>query len=215
MTPEQARAIFLPVHGAIGVLTLVGGFGALATQKGSPRHRWFGRAFVIGMAGAIMAATPVLVVTGNLFLTGMGGFAAYMTYTGWRLARAKGQAGGPGDQAVSVAMIVGGLAFAALGAKVLLRGNGLGIVALAMGLGSATFAGVHLRWFRADRATRTTWVSVHVGAIGGGLIAGLTAFGAAAGTNYVPAVPEPVWWLGPTVVLGPLLARMPRGRLPR
>jgi hypothetical protein len=48
---------------------------------------------------------------------------------------------------------------------------------------------------------------MHLGAIGGGLIAGLTAFAAAVLTNYVPSVPEPLVWLAPTALLSPLLQR--------
>lgn len=205
MTPDDARALFLPIHGAIGIVTLIGGFGALIAKKGGAAHVWLGRLFAGGMALVIVAAIPVLMATENLFLTGMGSFAGYMTWTGWRIARAKNASGTATDLAVSTAMIVVGLAFAAYGALALLRGSGLGMVALAMGLGAAAFGRKHVRWFRAPVATRTPWVGEHLGSIGGGLIAGLTAFGAAAGTNYLPQVPEPVYWLAPTVVLSPLL----------
>lgn len=210
MTPDEARAFFLPVHGAIGVVTLIGGFGALAVAKGSPRHRRLGLVFVAGMAAVIVAAAPVLLVTGNLFLTGMGTFAAYMTWTGWRIARRKGASGGPVDQAVSVVMMVAGGAFAVVGGVALARGQTLGLVPVAMGLGSVAFAWHHWTWYRADRDRRVRWVAMHLGAVGGGLIAGLTAFGAAALTNYLPGVPEPVVWLAPTAVLGPLLRRAAR-----
>lgn len=205
LSPEDARALFLPLHGGIGIATLIGGFGALIAKKGSPAHIWLGRLFAGGMALVILAAIPVLLATENLFLTGMGSFAGYMTWTGWRIARAKNASGSTGDLAVSGAMIVVGLAFAAYGALALLRGTGLGIVAVAMGLGAAAFGRKHWRWFRAPVASRAPWVGEHLGSIGGGLIAGLTAFGAAAGTNYLPEVPEPVYWLAPTVVLSPLL----------
>ncbi len=214
MTPEDARALFLPLHGAVGVAALVGGFGALAVTKGSALHRRLGLLFVGGMSGAVVAATPVLLATGNVFLSGMGAFAAYMTWTGWRVARRKAAAGGPADQGVSAAMMVVGAAFALYGAAALVRGRPLGLVPVAMGLGAVAFARSHWRWFRADRATRAPWIAVHLGAIGGGLIAGLTAFGAAALTNYLPAVPEPVVWLAPTVVLGPLLRRASRAYVP-
>lgn len=210
MTPDEARSLFLPLHGLVGVAALVGGFGALATRKGSAPHRALGRLFALGMAGAIVAAIPVLVATGNVFLTGMGGFAGYMTFIGWRVARAKDGAGGVVDRAVAVAMIGVGLAFAGWGLAALVRGVPLGLVPVAMGLGAAAFARSHLRWFGADPATRERWVAVHLGAIGGGLIAGITAFAAATLTNWVPAVPEPVVWLAPTVILGPLLRRLAR-----
>ncbi len=203
-SPEDARTLFLPIHGSIGVATLIGGFGALIAKKGGAAHVWLGRLFAGGMALVILAAIPVLVATENLFLTGMGTFAGYMTWTGWRIARAKNTAGTAGDQAVSVAMMVVGLAFAAYGALALARGASLGIVALAMGLGAAAFGRKHWRWFRAPVGERAPWVAEHLGSIGGGLIAGLTAFGAAAGTNYLPQVPEPVYWLAPVVVLSPL-----------
>lgn len=207
MSPDEARALFLPVHGVVGAAALIGGFGALALAKGTATHRRLGQLFVLGMAGAIVAAVPVLVSTGNLFLTGMGGFAAYMTWTGWRIARQKQHAGGPVDQGVSAVALVGGLAFAAFGAWALVRGQPLGLVPVGMGLGAAAFARQHLGWYAADRATRTPWIAMHLGAIGGGLIAGITAFGAAAVTNWLPAIPEPLVWLAPAAVLSPLLQR--------
>lgn len=208
MSPEEARSLFLPLHGAVGLLALVGGVGALVTSRGSPRHRWFGLTFVVGMAGAVLAAIPVLVVTQNVFLTGMGGFAAYMTWTGWRIARQRSRAGGRLDQATSLLMILAGLGFAAWGLLKLLQGAGsLAIVPVLMGGGSVLFARQHLRWFRADPATRRPWIAEHLGAIGGGFIAGLTAFGAAAGTNLLPMVPEAVFWLGPAALLIPVLRR--------
>lgn len=210
MSPDDARAFFLPFHGVVGVAALVGGFGALAAPKGGLAHRRLGLVFAAGMALAIVLAVPVLVATQNIFLTGMGAFAGYMTWTGWRVARHKAAAGGWLEQTVSLAMMAGGIAFAAFGLRALLGGLVLGLVPLAMGLGAGAFARQHWRWYRADRATRGPWVAVHLGAIGGGLIAGLTAFGAAAVTNYVPAVPEWILWLAPAAVLSPLLVRAGR-----
>lgn len=212
MTPDDARALFLPVHGLVGVLALLGGFGALAARKGSRLHRLAGRVFVVAMAGAIVVAVPVLVATGNLFLTGMGGFAAYLTWTGWRIARLKSGPASPLDRAVSVLMIGAGLGFAGYGAWAVTRGVMLGLVPVAMGLGGAWLAVGHLRWFRTPIDRRGPWVPQHLGAVGGGLIAGLTAFAAAALTNYLPAVPEPLVWLAPGAILGPLLARETRRR---
>ena len=208
MSPDDARALFLPLHGLVGLCALVGGVGALATRPGSRPHIWLGRLFTLGMAGAILAATPVLLATQNVFLTGMGGFAAYMTVTGWRIARQRGAAGGRLDRGISTAMVVFGLSFAAWGLRALLRGGGaLGIVPVLMGVGSVLFARSHLRWYAAPAEQRSPWQAEHLGAMGGGLIAALTAFGAATGTNLLPVVPEPIWWLGPTLILGPLLRR--------
>lgn len=155
------------------------------------------------MAGAIVAAAPVVVVTGNTFLAGMGAFAAYMTWTGWRVARRRGAPGTPLDHAVCGLTMVGGLLFAAFGARALVAGHALGLVPVAMGIGAAAFARRHRRWFLDP--SRERWVAVHLGAIGGGLIAGCTAFAAAAVTNYLPQVPEPLVWLTPPAVLAPWL----------
>ncbi|MBL8619405.1 MAG: hypothetical protein JNM72_27570 [Deltaproteobacteria bacterium] len=208
LDPETARAWMLPLHGGVGLLALIGGTGAILTKKGSPAHRRAGQLFMLGMAGAVLFAVPVLIATGNLFLTGMGAFAAYMSWTGWRIARQRAAAGGPLDRGVSGLMIVLGLLFAAFGAIRFAQGaGGLAVVPIAMGLGSAAFARQHLRWYRAPAAARRPWVAEHLGAAGGGFIAGLTAFGAAAGTNLLPQVPEALLWLAPAAVLSPLLMR--------
>ena len=69
------------------------------------------------------------------------------------------------------------------------------------------FPGPSKRPFIVTTLTRRRWVAMHLGAIGGGLIAGLTAFSAAVRTNYLPSVPEPLVWLAPTALLSPLLQR--------
>ncbi|MBM4368198.1 MAG: hypothetical protein FJ102_18445 [Deltaproteobacteria bacterium] len=190
----------------MGLAALVGGFGAMSVPKGGSAHRRLGQLFVLGMAGAIVAAVPVLWATRNLFLTGMGLVAAYMTFMGWRLARTRGQLGAP-ERGVARGMMVAGSLFGLLGLRVLLGGQSLGVVAAAMGFGSVALGRQHLRWMSADPGQREPWVTQHIGAISGGLIAGLTALGAAAGTNYLPVVPEPVYWLGPALILGPIFRR--------
>lgn len=207
MTPEQARAWFLPIHGTVGVLALVGGVAALLTRKGSPAHRWAGRTFALSMLLAIVAASPVLVATRNPFLTGMGSFAGYMTWMGFRLARLKDGDGTAFDRGVAAGAIAAGLGFSVWGAFALARGNLVGLVPVAMGLLFAGFGREHTRYLRAPRAERGPWVAAHLGAAGGGLIAGTTAFAAATLTNFVPSVPEPIVWLAPAAVLGPILRR--------
>lgn len=207
MTPEDARAWFLPFHGTFGVLSMLGGFGALLVLKGSLRHKRLGWVFVVGQALATVVVSPVIAVTQNVFLGGMGAFAAYMTWTGWRIARRKDAPATGMDLGISGGMVLGGVLFAAWGAKALAAGHSLGLVPIFMGLGGALFARSHWRWFRAQPGGRRPWVVMHLGAIGGGLIAALTAFSAAVLSNYATWIPEFVVWLAPAAVLSPLLQR--------
>jgi len=113
-------AIGVTVHIGAGGIGIVSGTGALATRKGWPAHRAFGKVFIIAMlANAAMASTlaAILVARGvseqmsNVF----GGlFAFYLIVTAWiTVRRPEGSVGRL--ELVGFALALGMTALTALG----------------------------------------------------------------------------------------------------
>jgi hypothetical protein len=70
------------LHVAGGGLSLLAGFAALYTAKGSRRHRSIGRVFVYAMVTMASSGVGIAAVTGVETSVVMGTFAAYLVFTG-------------------------------------------------------------------------------------------------------------------------------------
>lgn len=210
MDEATLRAILIPLHGAIGLAALVVGGIAIASPKRAGRHPAMGRVFFLVMLAAIAAATPVILVGKNLFLGSLGGLALYLTVMGRRLGALRSPLHPPTsfDHAFSIGGVVVLSAVTGFGGYVLVGGQMLGAVLLGLGGLGVAFARQHRQFLRAPSEYAKGWAALHGSTMGAAYIAGLTAFGAAAMTNYVPSVPEWIVWLAPAVVLTPVLNRM-------
>ena len=182
MDLATAKALLLPVHGVLG-----------------------------GLA-AIAVATPVILLSGNLFLGGLGAVALYLTLSGLRIGQLRPPARLP--TALDKVLVGASLAFFVLflgfGLSVLVGGNTLGLAALGIGGLGTRAAASHLRFFLKPETDARSWTEHHGSALGGGCIASVTAFCAAVVTNALPAVPEFLIWLTPVAIGVPLLVRQVR-----
>jgi len=70
----------------VGSIAILGMALAWLSKKGALWHRRGGKAYVLGMAGSLIAAFAVSLLTSNVFLFLVGLFSAYFVYTGYRLA---------------------------------------------------------------------------------------------------------------------------------
>ena len=100
-----------------------------------------------------------------------------------------------GMLAVGGGMVAGGVYGTVAGV------TALGEVLVVFGLNGSVLAARELRQFRVQPAARTPWFRRHISFMGGGYIATVTA----AVTVNLTMLPEPVRWLGPTVVGFPLI----------
>lgn len=203
----SAKALLLPVHGALGALAIAAGVVALFAVKRRGRHTTAGLAFVGLMVAAIAVATPVILLSGNLFLGGLGAVALYLTLSGLRIGQLRPPARMPTrlDRALVAASLAVFVLFLAFGLRVLVGGNSLGLAALGIGGLGARAAASHLRFFLNPAADSRPWTAHHGSALGGGCIASVTAFSAAVLTNAVPQVPEFLVWLTPVALGVPVL----------
>jgi len=202
MTADQLHDLLIPIHGVFGVLTLLTGLVALSIRK-DKRHGKLGRLFTAGMLVAITIAAPVILAYGNVFLVGIGTFSAYLVTMGWILARERNRAGRGPASVLATAMIAVGATYAGWGAVALSRGSELALVAVVLGVVAVAVASRHRGWLLSPPAERKPWVLVHLGAMGGGLIAAVTAFTTATVARLLPDAPQGLFWLGPTVLLTP------------
>jgi uncharacterized membrane protein YfcA len=203
--------IFLAVHILGGSIGLLSGTWNLVARKGSARHRAVGRVFVVAMLATGLSALVLATLRPNPFLFMVGVLTLYLVGTGrLRLKRPLTTLRpAPLDRAMTLAMGLAGVAFGALGAGQLFRGEPFGTVYLTFGL-------IGLLFVRRDvKDLRRQWgpnerTSAHLQRMVGAYIAALTAF-LVVNAGYMPgSIPAVVYWLLPTAVLTPLIIKWSR-----
>ena len=215
MDLDTAKQILLPLHGAFGGLALLAGGRALFERKARGRHTRLGTGFVVFMAVAVALSVPVIVLSRNIFLGGLGAVAAYLVATGWRLGRLRPPEGRVtwGDRFLVHASLLLFGAFVLLNLYFVSRGALLGLAGAALGGLGVAQAWSHRRFLADPGGDAKTWMVHHGETMGGAFIASLTAFCAAALTNWVPAIPEFLIWIAPALLFGPVVGRqVARGR---
>lgn len=210
-----AKAVLLPVHGALGGLALLLAGVALFSQKRRGRHSKAGMGFVFFMLLAIFVSIPVIVLSQNVFLGGLGAVALYLTISGLRLGmlRPPSHAVPFADRALVLTFMALFAVFVGFGLLVVVRGQMLGTIAAAIGWLGLKSCIDHHRFFARPEQDQKGWMIHHGSALGGAFIASVTAFTAAVVTNLLPQVPEFFVWLTPIAVLIPALNKqLKRGR---
>lgn len=203
MTTVETLALW--GHVAAGVVALVAGAGALATEKGGRRHRTAGKLYVASMGVVVATVVPLFAVDPSFFRTFLllvAVFSGYFAFSGYRALSRKRPADGaaPVDWAGAVLVLAACLALGGWGLTLIAGGNSFGAVMAVFGaIGVAVGAG-DLRTFRAGG---DGWLVGHLSRMVGAYIATATAVAVVnlAGT----AAPTLVAWLGPTAIGVPLI----------
>ncbi|MUV61424.1 hypothetical protein [Halobacterium sp. CBA1126] len=199
-----AEAATLWTHVAAGVVALVAGGVALATEKGGRRHRRAGRVYVAAMAAVVVTVLPLFALDPTFFRTFLllvAVFSGYLAFSGARaLARKRpGDDPTPADWAAAAVVVVACVALGAWGVTFVAGGDSFGVVMVVFGGIGGLLGGSDLRayWQGTDRA----WLVDHLSRMVAAYIATVTA------VSVVNAamVPEVVAWLWPTAVGVPLI----------
>ncbi|SEW08904.1 DUF2306 domain-containing protein [Halobacterium jilantaiense] len=201
---EAVETAALWTHVAAGVLALIAGGLALATEKGGRRHVRVGRVYVGSMAVVVATVVPLFAVdptTFRAFLLLVAVFSGYFVLSGYRALARKRPGDGPTavDWAGSGAVLAACLALGVWGVCLLADGDSFGVVMAVFGTIGALVGAADLRAFRAD--TDGPWLVSHLSRMVAGYIATVTAV---AVVNAGP-VPDVLAWLSPTVVGVPLI----------
>ena len=193
----------LLIHILAGVVAVLAGLGAIVTMKGGRRHNQTGKLYAVMMSIVVVTAIPLAVWTENWFLFAIAIFTGYLIAAGYRIVlRRRGgvQAVTATDYALHGLMITVGIA---------MIGGGY-VLAVLGGIGGS-LAVRELRQLRVSDTERTPWFERHIGFMGGGYIATITA----AVTVNLTMLPPLLRWLGPTIVGVPMILYAVRKYRPR
>ncbi|GAB3023681.1 hypothetical protein [Natronobiforma cellulositropha] len=195
----------LLVHVAAGVVALLSGLVALLTRKGGQRHATGGTYYVYAMAVVVVTALPLALVDANLFLFTIAIFSGYLVFTGYRvLSRKRPEPGVAAyrDWAGHLLMLVAGVGMIGYGGWGWLSGSAIAPALIVFGIIGVTISVTNVREILEPPADRMTWFYRHLGLMGGGYIATVTA----AITVNLTVVPPLARWLAPTLIGVPLIA---------
>jgi len=202
---SQLLTVTLLTHIIAGAAALLSGFVAIATTKGAKRHLQSGWIYVRSMAIVVVTAIPIALFDSNWFLFTIAIFSGYLVFTGDRvLSRKRPEPGvaAPIDWAGHGLMAVTGGGMIAFGGWGYLSGTlSLGPALIVFGLIGLVLAVREIHEIRNPPADRMQWFYKHIGFMGGGYIATVTA----SITVNLTMVPPLLRWVGPTVIGIPLI----------
>lgn len=175
---------------------------ALGSAKGGRLHRRAGGAFVAGMMVAGVSALVLAVANPSGFLFAVAVFTLFLVFSGWRAGRLRdGRARWP-DHAAGAAMTAAGLGMLGWGLQGLGPGQGAQpAILIVFGAIGLTLALADWRDWRAGPVTGKPRIVRHLSRMMAGTIAAVTA----AGVVNLGFLPDLVVWLGPTVLITPVI----------
>lgn len=199
-----AETATLWTHIAAGVVALVAGGVALATEKGGRIHRRTGRVYVAAMGVVVATVVPLFAVEQSFsrtFLLLIAVFSGYFAFSGYRALSQKRPSDEPevADWTGAVVVAAASLVLGAWGVVVVAGGDSFGVVMVVFGAIGVFVGGSDLRTFRADE--QPSWLVNHLSRMVGAYIATVTAVSVV----NLEAAPAIVAWLWPTAVGVPLL----------
>ncbi|MFN4098459.1 MAG: hypothetical protein ACK4GT_01660 [Pararhodobacter sp.] len=193
---------FLFLHIVAGVTSLLAAGAALGCAKGGAWHRRAGLAYVLAMLVVTLTTFALVLVRPNLFLFVIAIFSFYLVFTGWRAGA--GRDGRPRwpDHLAGAAMALTGAAMLAVGAlRLFWPGGAEPVILLVFGSIGLTLALSDWRDWRRGPITGTARIARHLTRMVAGSIVTITA----AVVVNLSALPPLVVWLGPTVLITPLI----------
>jgi uncharacterized membrane protein len=198
------EGLVLWAHVAAGVVALLAGGVALATEKGGRRHRRAGRVYVASMAVVVATVGPLFAFEQSFFRTFLvlvAVFSGYFAFSGYRALATKRPSDDPAlvDWGAAVAVVAASLALGAWGVTVVAGGDSFGVVMAVFGAIGVLVGGSDLRSFRGGGDD--PWLVNHLSRMVAAYIATVTAVSVV----NLDAAPVVVAWLWPTAVGVPLI----------
>jgi uncharacterized membrane protein len=200
--------ILLTLHIIGGTVGLTCGFINMIRKKGDKTHKLVGKGFLYGMLTAGFMSFALSILHPNPFLFMVGILTIFLVGTGQRYLSLKnldkGQKPLMVDWALSLMMLVGGIAFVGIGINHLIQGDTFGIVFTVFGLLGLRNVFKDFNIYQGKISVKNYWLIEHIGRMSGGFIASVTAVLVVNG-KYFSFIPDVLLWLLPTIVITPLI----------
>ena len=189
--------VLLVLHICAGTIALVVAPAAMLTAKGGRWHRRWGLGYlwatiVIAATGAVMSF-----IHPNLFLLMIAVFSFYLVFSGYRVLHRKkpGQRASWFDQAVTLAMLLAGVALVAYGVRGL-QTSSFGVVPMIFGAIALLLSGREMMGFRRPPSEPRWWWFSHMTNMLAAYITTVSAF-SVVNLTFLPPI---VRWIWPTIV---------------
>ena len=190
------------LHIVAGVTALLAAGTALGCAKGAAWHRRAGLSYVLAMLAVTLTTFVLVALRPNLFLFVIGVFSFYLVFTGWRAGAQRDGRPRWSDHLAGVAMALTGAAMLAIGAMRLFGPGGAEpVILLVFGSIGLTMALSDWRDWRRGPITGKARIARHLTRMLAGSIATITA-ALVVNLSFLPLL---VVWLGPTVLITPLI----------
>jgi len=194
-------------HVLAGSIALFSAFFAISTKKGSKNHMVLGRIYSLAMLYVVIGAIALSVMRPNPFLFAIALFSGYFVWTGFRRARYKNAKLNKVDTFTVFAGFLIVFLLLGYGSFVLISGDSIGIVLLFFGIGLIIFTVEDFFALTKETYKAKFRIANHLQRMLGGTIATITAVLV---QQLVPRIqntqiPELIIWIGPTLVLTPLI----------
>ncbi|MCC5969006.1 MAG: hypothetical protein JJU15_03585 [Pararhodobacter sp.] len=193
---------FLIIHIMAGFTALIAAGAALGTAKGRAWHRRAGLSYVLAMLVVTLTTLALVVVRPNLFLFLIGIFSFYLVFTGWRAGLLRDGRPRLPDHLAGTAMALTGGAMLVMGAiRLFAAGGAQPVILLVFGSIGLTLALSDWRDWRQGAIIGKARIARHLTRMLAGTIATITA-AVVVNLSFLPPL---VVWLGPTVLITPLI----------
>jgi uncharacterized membrane protein len=200
--------ILLTFHILGGTVGLTCGLINIIRKKGDKTHKLVGKGFLYGMLTAGFMSFALSIMHPNAFLFMVGILTIFLVGTGQRYLSLKELGNGQKpliiDWALTIMMLLGGIAFVAIGINNVIKDNNFGIVFIAFGGLGLRNVYSDFNYYRGIIDVKNYWLIQHIGRMSGGFIASVTAV-LVVNSKYFAFIPDILLWLLPTILIVPLI----------
>ena len=207
---EVIRDFTKPAHIALGGVILVTGLLQMALPKFGKRHRIIGQVYFWSMIFSFLTSFPISIAKENYFLTMVGLFSLYLSFTGGRFAMVKSAQKLPLIDKISILFFaLSSLLMVLFGLFMLNAGyiaGGIIILIFSAIFLSGTIRDVYYVFIKNNHLAMyggMNWMFTHIGRMIGSYIAAVTAFL----VNVQPFGSSLINWLFPTLIGSFVIAR--------
>ena len=195
---ETTLVVLRFVHIAAGMLALGAGAVPLASRKGNPSHRRWGKIYMGAMGVVLLTALLLSLFKSIPFLLLISVFSTYLLLSGYRSLHTKDPSRPVGlfDIALVGSALTGGVGLAGYSAYTAVQGSTFGIAGMVFGGIGILLALADIRRLRSRTKRSPLWLYAHISRMTGAYISTVTAF-LVVNVQFLPG-----WllWLLPTVV---------------